>query len=170
LRITPHASPEIEALRVDTVASERLIAERKTQWRLRFRTAYLPALDIILNRLSLDPATRVAASVRALDNLDHLLTQVRGDIILIGLPGDGQPGRGVIAAQLPMTSHPRSAFDVAPTLCALFGFPASAEMPGRSVIGRTSRIPTYGPRETTAAPAKVNEEYYENLKSLGYIR
>jgi len=167
---TPHASPEIEALRVDTVASERLIAERKTQWRLRFRTAYLPALDIILNRLSLDPATRVAASVRALDNLDHLLTQVRGDIILIGLPGDGQPGRGVIAAQLPMTSRPRSAFDVAPTLCALFGFPASAEMPGRSVIGRNSRIPTYGPRETTAAPAKVNEEYYENLKSLGYIR
>lgn len=167
---TAHASPEVEALRVDTVASERLIAERKTQWRLRVRTVYLPALDIILNRLALDPATRVAASVRALDNLDHLLIEARGDIILIGLPGDGQPGHGVIATSLPTTHRPRSAFDVAPTLCALLGFPASDEMPGRSVIGNTARIATYGPRETTASPAKVNEEYYENLKSLGYIR
>ena len=167
---TPHASPEVEALRVDTVASERLIAERKGNWRLRFTTVYLPALDIVLNRLPLDPATRVAASVRALDNLDHLLYQVRGDIVLIGLPGEGQRGHGVIAAQLPMTRRARSAFDLAPTLCALMGFPASDEMPGRSVMGYNSRIPTYGPRETTAAPAKVNEEYYENLKSLGYIR
>lgn len=167
---TPHATPEIEALRVDTVASERLIAERKAQWRLRLTTVYLPALDIILNRLPLDSATRVAASVRALDSLDRLLIQVRGGVILIGLPGDGQPGRGVIATAFPMTSRPRSGFDVAPTLCALLGFPASDEMPGRSVIGYNSRIPTYGPRETTAAPAKVNEEYYENLKSLGYIR
>jgi hypothetical protein len=34
-----------------------------------------------------------------------------------------------------------------------------------------SRITTYGPRNTDAtATATVNEEYYENLKSLGYIR
>ena len=69
-----------------------------------------------------------------------------------------------------MTARPRSAFDVAPTLCTLLGFPASDEMPGRSVIGNTARIATYGPRAATASPAKVNEEYYENLKSLGYIR
>jgi hypothetical protein len=37
-------------------------------------------------------------------------------------------------------------------------------------MGHNSRIPTYGPRVTTAAPAKVNDEYYENLRSLGYIR
>ncbi|MGA8810806.1 MAG: hypothetical protein WB973_23280 [Thermoanaerobaculia bacterium] len=167
---TPHASPEVEALRVDTLASERLIGEQKRQWRLRFITVYLPALDIILNRLTLDPATRVAASVRALDNLDHLINQIGGNVILIGLPGEGQPGRGVIATGLPMTARPRSAFDVAPTLCALMGFPASEEMPGRSVMGYNTRITTYGPRETSASPAKVNEEYYENLKSLGYIR
>lgn len=167
---TPHAAPEVEALRVDTLASERLIAERKRQWRLRFATVYLPALDIILNRITLDPATRVAASVRALDNLDHLINDVSGSVILIGLPGEGQPGRGVIATYLPMTSRPRSAFDVAPTACALLGFPASEEMPGRSVIGNTARIASYGPRVATSSPAKVNEEYYENLKSLGYIR
>ncbi len=167
---TPHASPEVEALRVDTLASERLMGEQKRQWRLRFITVYLPALDIILNRLTLDPATRVAASVRALDNLDHLINQIGGNVILIGLPGEGQRGRGVIATGLPMTARPRSAFDVAPTLCALMGFPASEEMPGRSVMGYNTRITTYGPRETSASPAKVNEEYYENLKSLGYIR
>jgi hypothetical protein len=167
---TPNASPEIEALRVDSLASERLIAEQKGQWRLRFVTAYLPALDIILNRLTLDPATRVAASVRALDNLDHLINQITGVVILIGLPGEGQRGRGVIATGLPTTSRPRSAFDVAPTACALLGFPASEEMPGRSVMGYNSRIATYGARAATSSPAKVNEEYYENLKSLGYIR
>ena len=164
---TPHASPEVEAMRVDAVASERLLSEQKR----RFVTVYLPALDIILNRLTLDPATRVAASVRALDNLDRLIEQTRGGVtIVIGLPGEGQPGRGVIATSLPITSQPRSAFDVAPTLCALLGFPASDEMPGRSVMGHNSRIPSYGPRVTTAAPAKVNDEYYENLRSLGYIR
>jgi hypothetical protein len=167
---TPRASREIEALRVDTIASERLIAEAKRQPRLRFATVYLPALDIILNRLTLDPATRVAASVRALENLDRVIRDAPGNVILIGLPGEGQPGHGVIGTTLPMTSRARSAFDVAPTVCALLGFPASDEMPGRSVIGYNSRIATYGPRETSAPAAKVNEEYYENLKSLGYIR
>jgi hypothetical protein len=167
---TPRASREIEALRVDTIASERLIAEGKRQSRLRFTTVYLPALDIILNRLTLDPATRVAASVRALENLDHVINEAQGNVILIGLPGEGQPGHGVIGMTLPMASRARSAFDVAPTACALLGFPASEEMPGRSVIGYNSRIATYGPRETSAPAAKVNEEYYENLKSLGYIR
>ncbi|MEA2325793.1 MAG: hypothetical protein QOE68_752, partial [Thermoanaerobaculia bacterium] len=170
---TPPASKEIEALRVDTVASENLISKPLRPMGRALATVYLPALDIILNRLTLDPATRVAASVRALDNLDRLIWKARetgGVTILIGLPGEGQRGRGVMAATIPMTSRPRSAFDVAPTLCALAGFPASEEMPGRSVMGYNSRIPTYGPRITPASPAKVNEEYYENLKSLGYIR
>jgi hypothetical protein len=166
----PPASPETEALRVDTVASEQLISKPVRPWGRALATVYLPALDIILNRLALDPATRVSASVRALDNLDRLIKKTEGDVILIGLPGEGQPGRGILASTLGMTNRPRSAFDVAPTLCALMGFPASEEMPGRSVIGYNSRIPTYGPRETSASPAKVNEEYYENLKSLGYIR
>ena len=43
----------------------------------RFGTVYLPALDIILNRLTLDPATRLAASVRVLDNLDRVDRQRR---------------------------------------------------------------------------------------------
>ena len=167
---TPPASAEVQAMRVDAVASERLVWERQRQPTLRFETVYLPALDIILNRLTLDPATRLAASVRVLDNLDGLISKMGNGVVLVGLPGEGQPGHGVMATFLPMTTRPRSAFDVAPTLCTLLGFPASDEMPGRSVIGNTARIATYGPRAMTASPAKVNEEYYENLKSLGYIR
>jgi hypothetical protein len=167
---TPPASPDTEALRVDAVASQQFISKPIPQVSRAVATVYLPALDIILNRLTLDPATRVSASVRALDNINRLIENAPSNVILIGLPGEGQSGHGVIASTLGMTSRPRSAYDLAPTLCALMGFPASDEMPGRSVIGYNSRIPTYGPRETTASPAKVNEEYYDNLKSLGYIR
>jgi hypothetical protein len=165
------AGAEVEAMRVDDVASARLLSEWQGQ-RPRVATVYLPALDIILNRLELDPPTQLAASVRVLDNLDRLIGRARsfGSVIVIGLPGEGQRGRGIIATQLPMTRRARSAFDLAPTLCALLGFPASDEMPGRSVMGYDTRIPTYGPRATNAGPAKVNDEYYENLKSLGYIR
>jgi hypothetical protein len=167
---TPPASPDNEALRVDTVASQQVISKPLPPTSRALATVYLPALDIILNRLSLDPATRVSASVRALDNLNRLIENAQSNVILIGLPGEGQTGHGVMASSLGMTSRPRSAYDLAPTLCALMGFPASDEMPGRSVIGYNSRIPTYGPRAASALPAKVNEEYYENLKSLGYIR
>jgi hypothetical protein len=166
---TPRATAEIEAMRVDDIASGRVIAEWQRE-RPRFTTVYLPALDIILNRLALDPPTQLAASVRALENLDRTILRMRGNLIVIGLPGDGQRGHGIIASQLPMDSRPRSAFDLAPTLCALLGFPASDEMPGRSMIGNDARISTYGPRITIAAPAKLNDEYYENLRSLGYIR
>ena len=167
---TPPANAEVEAMRVDLVASDRLIWERQRNQTLRIGTVYLPALDIILNRLTLDPATRLAASVRVLDNLDGLLSKLGNGVVLIGLPGEGQSGHGVIGTYFPMKTRPRSAFDVAPTLCTLLGFPATDEMPGRSIFANTPRIPTYGPRAATASPAKVNEEYYENLKSLGYIR
>jgi hypothetical protein len=165
---TPRASAEVEAMRVDDVASARLIAEE--QHHPRFATVYLPALDIILNRLPLDPATQLAMSVRALENLDRTIAQAGGEVIVMGLPGEGQRGRGVMASKLPMARQPHSAYDVAPTLCALLGFPASEEMPCRTVIGNESRIATYGPRAATASATKVNEEYYQNLKSLGYIR
>jgi len=60
-----------------------------------------------------------------------------------------------------------STHDVAPTLLELLGFPASAEMPGAA---RETRIPTYGPRNASSQTTKVDQEYYDNLKSLGYIK
>lgn len=158
-----------DPVRVDEAASQQAVAERG-RMSPRLTALYLPALDIILNRLPLDPASKLAGSVRALENLDRTIVAMRGDIILIGLPGEGQRGRGILATQLPMTRRARSAYDVAPTVLALLGFPSSDEMPGRSVAGNAPRIPTYGPRASGATPSRVNEEYYENLRSLGYIR
>ncbi|HXH40266.1 MAG TPA: hypothetical protein VNN08_16680 [Thermoanaerobaculia bacterium] len=167
---TPGVAAEAEATRVDDIASERLVTESRRE-HPRFATVYLPALDIILNRLPLDSPTQLAASVRALENLDRTIAQAEGDVIVIGLPGEGQGGRGIIASRRRITPlPPRTAFDIAPTLCALLGFPASEEMPGRSMIGTTPRIASYGPRVSSSAPVNVNEEYYENLRSLGYIR
>ena len=139
----------------------------------RFATVYLPALDVILNRLPLDASARLAASVRVLDRLASTIQELRGrgfEVIVAGLPGDHQNGNAVIASTLPLP--PRIApFDVAPTLAALAGFPPSAEMPGGARVAEPEPpIPTYGPRNASSLTTKVDQEYYDNLKSLGYIK
>jgi hypothetical protein len=164
------AAAKGDAAAVDEAAAARLLAS-VDRGQPRVAAVYLPALDIILNRLPLDPSARLAASVRALDGVAAVVGAVRGrgyDVVMIGLPGDRQAGRAVIADTfLGATAAP---LDVAPTLCTLEGFPPSAEMPGHALAGETQRIATYGAREQAQATVKVNEEYYENLKSLGYIR
>ena len=136
-------------------------------------TVYLPALDVILNRVRLEPSAQLAQSVRALDALGNVVAELRRrgyEVVLVGLPGDRQSGSPVIASTVTLT-QPKSAYDLAPTLCALFGFPASSEMIGTPLVEeRQPRIATYGARAPRADNGKVNQEYYENLKSLGYIR
>lgn len=157
-----------EPLRVDHAATSRFI-ESLDQERPRFATVYLPALDVILNRIELDPAAKLAASLRALDGVLNTITlaNTRGyDIVLIGMPGEMQRGTAVVASTIPIAIH--TTWDVAPELLTLLGFPTSNEMPGGT---SQMRIATYGPREMdSAGTAVLNEEYYENLKSLGYIR
>ena len=151
------AAARADALRVDALATEKFLA-----------TVYLPALDVILNRQELDPATRLATSLRALDGLASLIALMheRGyDVVVAGLPGDEQRGGAVVASTIPLRA--KSAWDVAPDMLDLLGFPVSSEMPGGA---ETNRIASYGPRERGGAAAAVNEEYYNNLKSLGYVR
>ena len=160
-----------DALRVDATASRMLLNAINGK---QFATVYLPALDIILNRLYIDSGTKLALSVRAIDAVADLVAEVRKrgyDVILVGLPGDRQSGTGVVAATF-ATPAAASAYDVAPTLCALLGFPATNEMPGRSIASTPElpRIATFGRRATRAEAGKVNDEYYKSLKSLGYIR
>jgi hypothetical protein len=123
---------------------------------------------VILNRQQTDQSTQLASSLRALENLRNLvrITKRRGyDVVLVGMPGEGQLGSGVMASTRRFDAH--MAWDVAPLLLDTLGFPASKEMPG----GTTQhRIATYGPRATTGGTQQLNDEYYENLKSLGYIR
>ena len=164
---TVFAEAKGDALAVDTIATRYALAEQP-----QFVTVYLPALDVILNRLPLDQSTRLTQSVRALDHLSQTVATLKSrgyEVILIGMPGDHQTGRAVIASTVTI-ARANSAYDVAPTLCALMGFPASSEMPGKSLAGDVTRITTYGNRISSASSGKVDQEYYENLKSLGYIR
>lgn len=156
-----------DALRVDRLASSRFLAAVQRE-RPRFATVYLPALDVILNRLELDRATQLASSLRALDGAVATVSSLRElgyEVVLVGLPGDGQRGAAVVASTMPLRL--RSTWDVAPAVLGLHGFPASLEMPGTFV---SQRIATYGRRDAATASPPLNEDYYENLKSLGYIR
>ncbi len=162
-----------DPLQVDRGATQRMITAAD-RGHPQFATVYLPALDIILNRLALDRSTELAESVRALDGIGTAIESARGrgyEVIVIGMPGDRQSGRGVVASTFAPARNTASPYDIAPTLCALIGFPASSEMPGRSLIPtELPQISSYGRRETRTENLKVNEEYYRNLKSLGYIR
>jgi hypothetical protein len=162
-----------EPLRLDLVAAERFleIIERDEP---RIAAVYLPSLDVILNRVALDQSAQLAGSIRTLDGIATLVATVRGrgyEVILTGMPGERQSGRAVIASSIPI-ENAGSVFDVAATLLELLGFPLSTEMPGESRAGSSSqpRIASYGSRITAASAQPVNQEYYENLRSLGYIR
>ncbi|HYU25681.1 MAG TPA: hypothetical protein VEO74_10790 [Thermoanaerobaculia bacterium] len=161
-------------LRVDATAAHLLL--NAVDWtKPQFATVYLPALDIVLNRLPSDTSTKLALSTRSLDALAAFVAEVKGrgyDVLLIGLPGDKQSGSGVLAWTFPAKPASANAYDVAPTLCDLLGFPATREMPGHSIAiaPELPRIATYGRRAARAEPGNVNDEYYKSLKSLGYIR
>jgi hypothetical protein len=156
-----------DPLRVDALATGRFL-EEVDRHKPHFATVYLPALDVILNRLHNDQSTQLATSLRALEGIANAVALVRArgyEVVVVGMPGEGQRGSAVVASSLPFPAA--NAWDVAPALLVMLGFPASAEMPGGST---QHRIASYGPRATSAAPQQVNEEYYENLKSLGYIQ
>jgi hypothetical protein len=156
-----------DPVRVDEEASKRLLSAIRRD-SPRFATVYLPALDVVLNRLPLDPSSRLAASVRALDGVASIVSTLEKagyEVVVVGLPGDRQPGNAVIASTSPLPAV--NAYDLAPELLRALGFPASSEMPGAA---DGTRIATYGTRNSRSSAAKVDQEYYDNLKSLGYIR
>jgi hypothetical protein len=91
--------------------------------------------------------------------------------VIVGMPGDGAEANAVLASTLPAGAPP-TLDSIAPTLLTLMGFPASEEMSAAIFLSlpRTSRIPTYGDRNVTAERTTPSDEYYDSLKSLGYIR
>lgn len=158
-------------LEIDRTAADALLAEIDRR-DVRFSTVYLPALDILLNRLGLPEERKLPASLAAIEGVRRLVAELlsRGlEVILVGAPGEGR-GRGVLASTVPLEAG--DAFDLAPTLLALMGFPASEEMPGEPLIdGAPARIASYGTRRGSPAEDRpVDQEYYEALRSLGYVR
>ncbi len=161
-----------DPLRVDALAAARLRDEIR-QHQPRLITVYLPALDIILNRGTADRSMQFASSARALEGLEALVRETAASgysILLVGMPGDSQLGHAVVATMSPMAT-PQSIYDVTPTICDLLGFPASREMPGKTLGNmRAERIDSYGLRRHDSTATAVTQEYYDSLKSLGYIR
>ena len=166
------AASKGEPLQLDVLAAAHLerTIERHDP---RFVAVYFPALDVILNRTQLDASTRLSQSIETLDRLGSHVSRLRAsgyDVVLVGLPGEGQGGAAVIASTIPLAGI-SSAWDVAPTMLSLLGFPRSEEMPGASAVAQQQRpVKSFGPRRNSDAPAPINEEYYENLRSLGYIQ
>lgn len=161
-----------EPLRLDGAAIRRMQAA-VGESSPRFATVYLPALDVILNRLESDRSTQLSQSLRAMDGVSETVQWLRGqayEVLLIGIAGEGEGGQGVLASTIAL-EKPDSSWDVAPTIAELAGFPASEEMPGRPAVKTSQpRIATYGERSRTEAAERLNQEYYESLRSLGYIR
>lgn len=162
------------ALAIDRAALGRLTADAADA-RLRLIAVYLPALDVVLNRLELDRSARLAASVQALDALTPVLSRLGSEgwtIVLTGLPGEGQAGAGVFASTHPIAASTADPVSVAPTLLDLLGFPASRDMPGASLLpgSQQARVTTFGVRRDRGGQARIDDEYYEKLRSLGYVR
>lgn len=161
------------AAEVDRTAAAEALAAAERQ--ARFVTVYMPALDVLLNRIGLDPAASLTRSAPVFDNLTSVVQQLRSrgyEVVLIGTPGRGQSGSALIAStvELGRAAH---VGDIAPTLLDYFGFPASDEMTGASLLegSSQSRIATYGVTGGAASqPPASSEEYYQNLKSLGYVQ
>ncbi len=161
------------ALEIDRSSAEHLLNALESG-QPHLAAAYLPSLDILVNRLPLGANDQLTASVRSLDLLSRTIEAIRKtpyEVVLVGMPGDRQEGRIVIASSGKLAGT-HDAFDLAPTLLDLFGFPASNEMMGRSLVpeSRQPRIPTYGASDQDGKETAFDEEYFRNLKALGYIR
>ena len=167
-------APEQTALHVDEAAA-KMFLDAVDRIHPRFATVYLPSLDILLNRLSIDTSTRVALAARSVDGIEGVVQAIssRGyAVVLLGMPGERQSGSGVMSWTLrtPCCIN-GGADDLAPTLCSLLGFPPSNEMTGRSLVPESlGRIPGYGRRHSSSRPPPVDQEYYRSLRSLGYVR
>lgn len=170
----PDATPSSLAIAIDAEAVRRFddaTAKRSP----RFATLFLPALDIVLNRIELDPGARLAASSSIVDGVLDTVASLRArgyEVILVGLPGEGQSGDAVVATTLP-TAGAKPAIDgIAPTILNLCGFPVASDMLGKPFAGPAEprAIPSYGERGSAPGEAQTSEEYYQSLRSLGYIR
>ena len=116
----------------------------------------------------------IGIGVAALDNLSRTVVALRRagfEVVLAGIPGEGQQGRAVIASTL-RPERSIALVDLAPTLLDMLGFPASSEMPGLSALSGPAqpRISSFGAPHDEGDSTVVSEEYYESLRALGYIQ
>ncbi|HVT44731.1 MAG TPA: alkaline phosphatase family protein [Thermoanaerobaculia bacterium] len=169
-----NSSPADLAVDIDRKATAAVLAAIE-QRRPRLVALFLPALDILLNRLSLEAGEQFPRLVVITEALAGTAAELRSEgyqLILVGTPGDSQTGSAVIASTLELSPGPATLYAVAPTILHLAGFPSSEEMPGRSLLPTPppERITSYGSRLASREAAPIDREYYEQLRALGYLR
>ncbi|HEX6850624.1 MAG TPA: hypothetical protein VF139_04395 [Candidatus Polarisedimenticolaceae bacterium] len=157
---------------------------------------YLPGLDILRFRLGergtapgstamVEAQAALEAYVRWLDALVVAAAKGAGRTVVVADPGRaaGKGSEGFVlvtgeGTRATCVAPPIDPLDLAPTLLALSGYPASDEMPGRASlhcfegVRERPRVPTFGRRApmTGGAASDYDPEMIERLRSLGYVR
>lgn len=183
-----------ESFLIDAYAwrvSERLAGDPS----IRAAFVYLPGLDILRFRLGerreapgstamVEAQRALEAYVRWLDALVVSAARGAGRTVVVADPGraagPGAEGFVIVAGEGVRAScvAPIAPLDLAPTLLALAGFPASEEMPGTASLSCVEgvapppRVATFGRRAPTlgGAASDYDPEMIERLRSLGYVR
>ncbi|MGE5346428.1 MAG: hypothetical protein ACM3JH_10770, partial [Acidithiobacillales bacterium] len=157
----------------------------------RLSLLYLPGLDILGASLS-DPARSAADRVGLAEAVKAEARKIRAflddpdwqngmDLVVVLFDGGRGESGGLVRLSGPL-ALPRAAAtiapaDVAPTVLAVLGVPASREAEGRVCAGilrpgaaTTATVASWGIRPRGEVPAIDPKEYVENLKSLGYLK
>jgi hypothetical protein len=157
----------------------------------RLSLVYLPGLDILGAALS-DPGRSASDRVVLAEALKSEARKIRAflddpswqageDLVLVLFDG----GRGEAGGRLrlagplaqPGAATTISPADVAPTVLAALGVPASREAEGRVCASllrpgaaTEATVASWGIRQRTAAAPIDPKDYVDNLKSLGYLK
>lgn len=171
------------------IAAFRQEAARTTP---RLALLYLPGLDILGAALSEPGRTageRVALATALAEETRSVASFLSGpdvlgsdvDLVTVVVDGGRTSARGEVLLSGSLAAQGASGeirpVDLAPTLLAVLGVPASREAEGR-VDGRLVRdgattaasVVSWGRKRTGGGPVLDPKEYVESLRSLGYLR
>ncbi|HEV8268408.1 MAG TPA: hypothetical protein VGR00_09255 [Thermoanaerobaculia bacterium] len=197
-RLAPRVAPEpgtVDRLVEDARGLDdfawRSFREELSREKPRLAMVYLPGLDILgaaLNEAQRGAADRVALATALGEEARRLLALLQSkdflgeaDLVVTILDGGRCESRGdvFLAGSLVREGAKGSVepVDIAPTLLAVLGVPASRETAGKprlDLLARggatTSTVASWGRRRAGSAPPVDPKEYVENLRSLGYLK
>jgi hypothetical protein len=194
------ADPSARAEALDATVERSLLAFAP-RYSPRLAAAGFWGLDTLLHAIlpaepgpgaDLDVARRLTAAYASLDaRVGRILEALPGaTLFFLSFPGSAaRPGatrRYDGERSLLWIAGPRvragergtaDALDLAPTLLALLGFPASEEMPGRALVQafdpgaivEAPRVATFGRRPRGAGREAFDDEMVSILRALGYL-
>jgi hypothetical protein len=198
-KLSPRVAPEpgsLERLIADAEGlddfSVRAFADASARQEPRLSFLYLPGLDILASALARpgrSAADRVALASALTKEARKIKELLEGpllardaDLFVIVLDGGRNEPGGVVrlAGPLARTAPPAATLapeDVAPTLLAVLGVPASREAAGKvradllaPHAATPATVASWGRRRADAPVPVDPKEYVENLRSLGYLK